>query len=90
MASKYKNYLGYDKRDYHPEKTDVYSSVYEEDTLDMYMEEKIEWDEVSMEAFEFLRDKVEEMSIPILDQHFGLHQIIQLLSTHVKKNKNTI
>lgn len=90
MAAKYKNYLGYDKRDYYPEKTDVSSSVYEEDTLDVYVEEKFEWDEVSMEAFEFLRDKVEEMAVPILDQHFGLFNVTQLLSTHAKKNKNTI
>ena len=88
MAARYKNYLGYDKRDYHyPEKTDPYGD--EEEPVE-YVEETTEWDDVSMAAFEFLRDKVEEMAVPILDQHFGLFDVIQLLSMHAKKNKNTI
>ena len=84
MAARYKNYLGYDKRDYHrPEKAaDIFD---EEDVSDMYVEETTEWDKVSMIAFEFLRDKTEEMAVSILDQHFGLFDVIQLISIHAKK-----
>ncbi len=89
MAARYKNYLGYDKRDYHyPEKADAYGD--EENASKAYVEEPAEWDDASMAAFEFLRDKVEEMAVPILDQHFGLFDVFQLLSMHAKKNKNTI
>ncbi len=84
MASRYKNYLGYDKRDYHyPEKADVNGD--EEDAPEVCVEETAEWDEVSIVAFEFLRDKVEEMAVPILDQQFGLFDVVQLFSMHVKK-----
>jgi len=90
MAAKYKNYLGYDKRDYRcPEKAADINGVDEEDMIE-YVEETGEWDEVSLAEFEFLRDKVEEMAVPLLDQHFGMFNIIQLLSVHATKNKNTI
>ena len=84
MASRYENYLGYDKRDYHcPEKAaDTFD---EEDVSDACVEGTTEWDKVSMIAFEFLRDKTEEMAVPILDQHFGLFDVIQLISMHAKK-----
>ncbi len=82
MAARHKNYLGYDKRDYHyPEKSDVND---DEDAPEEYAEETAEWNEVSIEAFEFLRDKVEEMAVPILDQQFGLFDVVQLFSMHRK------
>ena len=87
MAARYKNYLGYDKRDYHcPEKSaDVFD---EEDVSEACVEETTEWDDVSITVFEFLRDKTEEMAVPILDQHFGLFDVVQLFCKHAKKNKN--
>ena len=83
--SKYKNYLGYDKRDYHcPEKgPDIFD---EQDIHEVNMEDTAEWDDVSMEVLMFLQDKVDSMAVPILDQRFGLFDIIQLISTHAKKN----
>ena len=83
MAAKYKNYLGYDKRDYHcPEKPE---GVFDEhDVSDMSVEETAEWDDVSIAVFEFLRDKTDEMAVPILDQHFGLFDVVQLFSMHAK------
>ena len=84
MTARYKNYLGYDKRDYHcPEKAAY--TFDEEDVSEACVEETTEWDQVSMTAFEFLRDKTEEMAVPILDQHFGLFDMIQLISMHAKK-----
>nr|QBK85522.1 MAG: hypothetical protein LCMAC101_01090 [Marseillevirus LCMAC101] len=90
MAAKYKNYLGYDKRDYRcPEKAADANGVDEEDTIE-YVEETCEWDEVSLLEFEFLRDKVDEMAVPLLDQHFGMFNVVQLFFAHAIKNKNTI
>jgi hypothetical protein len=83
--SKYRNYLGYDKRDYHhPEKgSDTFC---EEEIQDVYVEETTEWDDVSMEVLEFLQDEVVSMAVPLLDQRFGLFDIIQLISAHARKN----
>jgi len=82
--SKYKNYLGYDKRDYHylEKESDIFD---EQDIREVIVEDTTEWDEVSMEVLVFLQDKVVSMAVPILDQSFGLFDIIQLISTHAKK-----
>lgn len=83
--SKYKNYLGYDKRDYHyPEKG---SDMFDEDEVqDVYVEETTDWEDVSMEVLEFLQDKTISMAVPLLDQCFGLFDIIQLISAHARKD----
>ena len=80
MAARYKNCLGYDKRDY------LYPVEINNDEEEIVEEvrETNEWDEVSLEILEFLRDKVEEMAVPLLDQHFGLFDVIQLFSTYMK------
>ena len=91
MAAKYKNCLEYDKRDYvcspsiHSAEG-IEFSEYEED-ID-YNEEANELDEISLEAFEFLRDKVEEMAIPILDRQFGLFNVVQLFSLIISKSQS--
>ena len=94
MAAKYKNCLEYDKRDYVCSPSIPSYSLnsiegaefneYEEDIE--YNEEANELDEISLEAFEFLRDKVESMAVPILDQRFGLFDVIRLISAHAKNN----
>ena len=93
MAAKYKNCLEYDKRDY------VWSPLYSLNSIEgaefneyeediEYNEEANELDEISLEAFEFLRDKVEEMAIPILDRRFGLFNVIQLFSLIISKRQS--
>ena len=84
MAARYKNCLGYDKRDcQYPEKAlEIYN---EEDIPETYMEETTEWDDVSMEILYYLQDNVKAMVVPILDQRLGLFDVIQLISVHAKK-----
>ena len=85
MAAKYKNCLGYDKRDYKCSEKAIDANGDEEETIE-YVEETDKWDEVSLEVFEFLRNKVDEMAVPLIDQRFGLFDVVQLFSAYATKN----
>jgi hypothetical protein len=87
MAARYKNCLGYDKRDYScPEKTNAAGIDDEEETSEC-VEPIHEWDDVSLVIFEFLQDKIEEMAVPLLNRGFGMFDVIQLLSAHAPESE---
>jgi hypothetical protein len=88
MTTKYKNCLGYDKRDYQylDRITDFPD---EEDIPQEYLEES-QWNDVSMAILEFLRDNIRDMAIPVINlessDRLELFDIIQLISAHTKTN----
>jgi hypothetical protein len=86
MAARYRNYIEYDKRDYNytGKPVELFGGD-DEEPPQVCEEETTKWNDVSMAVFEFLRDKVEEMAVPILDHPFGLFDVIQLFSMHAKK-----
>jgi len=92
MAARYRNYIGYDKRDYRctGKPAELFGGD-DEETPPAREKETTELDAVSVAVLEFLRDKVGEMAVPILDHPFGLFDVTQLISAHAqKKNKVAI